>query len=360
MAASKGSTGRRALLFNAAFLFLAVAAAEAYSAGWFSPKGREAEQKYEGEFFNGPDYFFPDEIRGYAGKKNGKGRAKIVAGDEIIYDVVYTTDRHGHRVCPHDVAEEPPPAGNRAEDVLFFGCSVTVGEGVADRETMPWIFEELSGGKYRAHNLGFHGYGPHQMLRILETGLADNVLDGTPPSKAVYQGLMAHIERSAGNYPAISWGPATPKYLLDDRGVPRYAGPFLSPGEAKALRHLQQSRIFRKVAPKLLGRERTQADIDLFVAIVLRSKEIFERRYKGDFYVIFWGEENKDYLQVVDRLEKAGIKVFEVHRIFPDIRTAEGKYKIRGDEHPNGMTHAMIARYLFESLEKENRHVAGR
>lgn len=362
MAASKGSPWRKALLFNAAFLFLAVAAAEAYSAGWFSPKGGGAERKYEGEFFerNGRDYFVLEEIRGYAARKGVKARARIVSGDEVLYDVVYTINRDGLRICPHDVAEEPPAAGYRAKDVLFFGCSVTVGEGVTDRETLPWTFEALSEGKYRAHNFGFHGYGPHQMLRVLETGLSDGAVRGTPPPMAVYQGLMEHIERAAGNYPAISWGPATPKYLLDSQGIPRYAGPFFSPRGVTVIRILNQSHLFRKVAPGLLGRERSREDIGLFVAIVSRAKEVFERRYNGRFSVVMWGAYDKDYPQVVERLRKANVTVFETHRIIPDIHTADRKHKIPGDEHPNGAVHARIARFLLENLEKEVPHVAGR
>ena len=83
-------------------------------------------------------------------------------------------------------------------DAFFFGDSFTYGEGVNDDETLPYLFEKLSGGRYRAYNLAFHGYGPQQMLRVIETGLLEKMVSDQRPLIVVYEALVQHIERAAG------------------------------------------------------------------------------------------------------------------------------------------------------------------
>jgi len=352
---SRAGAAFRALLFNLAVLALAVGVAEAYFGGWL-PTGRGEGAApiltREGELFEriGGGYLVQDEIRGYAAGPNVTAHERLRAGSELLLDVVYTTNARGLRIAPHDVASGSAPRSGDYANVVFFGCSVTIGEGVDDRETMPWVFETLSEGKYHAYNAAFHGYGPHQMLRILETGLLERVVPGKPPAKAVYQGLMEHIERSAGNYPAISWGPSTPRYVLNRNGTPEYHGPFYTSLGTSAFSVLNQSHVFPHVAPLLLGWRRTPGDIDLYVGIVRQSKELFQTRYGGELSVVMWSAYDKDYPMVVERLRQSGIRVFEVDKIIPDIYTADAKYKLKGDEHPNATTHALVAKFLLEKL----------
>jgi hypothetical protein len=345
----------RAALFNLAVLVMAMGIAEAYLGGWlpWGPRGIPTPAlTREGEFFGriGGGYFRPDGVRGYAAEANVKAHERVRADDHLLRDIVYTTDANGLRVAPHDVEPTPATSAMAYKNVVFFGCSVTVGEGVDDRETMPWAFEALSRGKYQASNLGFHGYGPHQMLRILETGLIERLLAGRPPAKAVYQGLIEHIERSAGNYPAISWGPSAPRYVLRADGTPAYSGPFYTTYGSAVLSALNQSHVFPVVAPFAMGWRRTASDIDLYVAIVKRSKELFAARYGGQFVVVMWGAYDRDYATVVERLRRNDIRVLEVHTIIPDIYSADWKYKLKGDEHPNPTAHALLAKFLLAEL----------
>jgi len=352
---SRGGPAFKAALFNLAVLVMALGIAEAYLGGWlpWGPRGIPTPTlTREREFFGriGGGYFRPDEVRGYAAEANVKAHERVRADDHLLRDIVYTTDANGLRVAPHDIEPTLATSSEAYENVVFFGCSVTVGEGVDDRETMPWAFEALSRGKYRASNLGFHGYGPHQMLRMLETGLIDRLLAGHPPGKAVYQGLIEHIERSAGNYPAISWGPSAPRYVLRADGTPAYSGPFYTGYGSAVLSALNRSHLFPVVAPFAMGWRRTARDIDLYVAIVKRSKELFAARYGGQLVVVMWGAYDRDYATVVERLRRSDIRVLEVHTIIPDIYSADWKYKLQGDEHPNPTAHALLAKFLLAEL----------
>ena len=352
---SRGGVAFKATLFNLAVLVMALGIAEAYFGGWlpWPPRGIAAPTlTREGEFFGriGGGYFRLDEVRGYAAEANVKAHERVQTDHRLLRDIVYTTDANGLRVAPHDLEATPPTSAGAYENVVFFGCSVTVGEGVDDREAMPWRFETLSRGKYRTFNLGFHGYGPHQMLRILETGLIDRLVAGRPPSKAVYQGLIEHIERSAGNYPAISWGPSAPRYVLRPDGTPTYSGPFYTGYGSAIFSALNQSHVFPVVAPFAIGWQRTARDIDLYVAIVKRSRDLFRARYGGQLVVVMWGAYDRDYAAVVERLRQSGIRVLEVHTMISDIYSADWKYKLEGDEHPNPTAHALIAKFLLAEL----------
>lgn len=340
----------KAGLVNLAALALAVGVAEAYLGGG-RPLGGAALTR-EGEFFAriGGGYFVRDQLRGYAAAPNVRARERVRAGDQVLLDVIYTTNAHGLRIAPHDRDPGSPGPVGADEGVVFFGCSVTVGEGVGDEDTMPWVFETRSRGRYRAYNLGFHGYGPHQMLRVLETGFLGTVVAGKAPARAVYQGLMEHIERAAGNYPAVSWGPSAPRYVVRADGTPEYRGPFHASLGTALFSVLNRSHVFRLVAPVMLSWRRAPADIDLYVAVVKKSKELFEAQYAGRFSVVMWGAYDPDYPTVVERLRQAGIRVFEVHRIIPDLYTSDRKYKLRGDEHPNATAHALIAEFLLREL----------
>lgn len=44
---------------------------------------------------------------------------------------------------------------------------------------------------------GFHGYGPHQMLSALESGLARSIAD-CDTRHVIYLALVEHVQRSAG------------------------------------------------------------------------------------------------------------------------------------------------------------------
>src|ERR1700693_3080848 len=87
----------------------------------------------------------------------------------VIYDVKYSIDQHGLRKTP---------ALESDKDVFFFGCSFTFGDGVNDNDTLPTTFSHLSG--LHTLNFGVNGYGPHHMLRMLETDRSKSIEDNTP------------------------------------------------------------------------------------------------------------------------------------------------------------------------------------
>jgi hypothetical protein len=189
----------KAFFFNLGIIMLLGGLTEAYFTWFRASTIREGEIQVKEDFLQGRDYYVADAARGYAAGANVKKRVKKTLKDIVIYDVIYTTNRFGLRVSPTDVAggdqgrnETRANYGN----AIFFGDSFTYGEGINDNDTLPYLFEELSEGRYRAYNLAFHGYGPQQMLRLIETGFLEKIISDQRPLVVVYEALIQHIERA--------------------------------------------------------------------------------------------------------------------------------------------------------------------
>jgi len=115
------------------------------------------------------DYSVYNDALGYSPKKDTEIPVAKYYGDELVYKATYTIDKKGLRVGPE-------ASNNRAEKcVVFFGGSFTFGRGVEDYEALPYLVAQESGGRFRTINLAFSGYGPHQMLAMLENGLEQDV-----------------------------------------------------------------------------------------------------------------------------------------------------------------------------------------
>src|SRR6185312_13875201 len=81
------------ICINAAALVCAVALFDIYL-GHRQTEGDGTHM--EGSIVNG--FTHRDDLLGYAPAPNARVTAKKLYGDSVIYDVVYTTDRHGLRI----------------------------------------------------------------------------------------------------------------------------------------------------------------------------------------------------------------------------------------------------------------------
>ncbi len=286
-----------------------------------------------------------DELRGYAGSANAKVRSKEVINGKVIYDIIYSRNKYGLRVTPHDI--QPAHLNPDFKNVIFFGCSFTYGDGVNDNENLPFMFEDRSQGKYEAYNFGFHGYGPQQMLRILESGMVDKIVSNKQPFIAVYGAMVDHVSRCAFKYPASSWykGPA---YKLDRSGniVLWDAKKQYCLGKRLLLKSYLFNRIYYRVRNN---------DIELFLKVISKSKKIFESKYHGQFYVLYWDAKNNIDRMVLEKLKKEDVNIFLTSQILgiTDIREFYEKYAIIGDGHPNNLAYERIAEYLLKNINSK-------
>jgi hypothetical protein len=184
------TSSRKAFWFNLLFLALVAGALEA--SAYFSDYD---ESNYRSEGVN-EGYYTVSEILGYAPAENYVRKSKRFYNEELLYDATYTIGGDSRRITP-----EPE---NDLACLLFFGGSYTYGDGVNDHESMPYIVGTLQ--KRKAHNFGFHGYGPHHMLSAIQNGLVP-----CKPKLIIYQALVRHVARAAGH---THWDKHGPKYVL--------------------------------------------------------------------------------------------------------------------------------------------------
>jgi len=289
-----------------------------------------------------PGFYYVDHsILGYGPRKNVFVTATRKSAGLTVYDVKYTIDGNGLRYMPS------LKDGPRKEAVLFFGDSLTFGEGHDDDQTFVYKFQEHSK-KYRAINLGFHGYGPHQMLRLLETKLEKIPLGESTPRYAFYLAIIPdHYDRAAGR---SAWDLAGPRYDFDSRGELKFYGSFNSLTGIKIKRRILNShflgwihdRISEKKALTPVNMER---DRERFVEIVKKSKDILEKRYGTGFYVLIY-EHGESPEKVVKLFEKANVKTMLLSELEPECFSDITRCELKGDGHPNDYANGLLGKRL--------------
>ena len=291
-----------------------------------------------------PSYMVLDDTLGYRPVAPSSVASRRVLAQRTVYDVRYNIDQRGLRVSP------PCDCGEETRALLFFGCSISYGEGVADEETLPYRTGVRTGGRYDVYNFGFHGYGPHQMLAALERGVVAVKVEH-PPRFVFYTAIVDHARRAAGR---ASWDRSKgPRYVLDDGGL-RYAGAFKdsTPVGTSGLREgvvavLRKSKIVARVLPTL-GRGH---EAETFAAIVDAARRRIELDFPGaEFVVLFWGVPSIRQTDLVRRLERRGLSVIEVSDLLDGYAEEPGRYEIEGDGHPNPLAYDRIAQYLAERV----------
>jgi hypothetical protein len=286
-------------------------------------------------------------VLGYAPVKGVSAEARKYYGDQLIYDVVYTIDQNGLRHSP------PVRTGIDPGCVLFFGGSFTYGEGVQDEETMPYRVGILTEGRFQIYNFGFHGYGPHQMLAALESGL---VAEAAPcePDFVIYQGLDRHVLRTAG---LVAWGKNGPRYVLSEDGNVQRAGTLEDKVATQglldsALRQLGKSNIYTWALGRSSSYQIRDKQIQVFGGILQGARDYLTRVHPdAAFHVLLWEFDNALAERVLEELWGRDLPVHRITRdVLPraDYRStyALGPY----DHHPNPEAYDLVARYVVGNI----------
>jgi hypothetical protein len=283
-----------------------------------------------------PNLIRKDPQLGYGPVTNVKVKQQELHDGAVVFDAVYTIDRDGLRHIPGSNRDARCKA-------VFFGGSFAFGQGLNDDQTMPYYFLQAERGRYQGFNFAFGGYGPHQMLRDIETNRLARVVKR--PDLVIYEAIPDHVRRALG---LATWDRYGPHYMLEPNGSVRYVGPFHRHAD-KFRRWTRHCWTCRFVAAHSRWR-RSPADVALFVAIVSQARDLIERRYGARFVVVLW--DNQAGRQgLVQGLREKNITVYPMTEIISDVNKNRAQYVLAPfDLHPNARANRLIGNYLAEKL----------
>jgi hypothetical protein len=273
--------------------------------------------------------------------------ARETYGDQVIYDVTYTIDVNGLRVTP-------PATGQPRGCVVFFGDSMTFGEGVEDKQTLPYQVALKTAGNYVVYNFAFSGYGPHQMLAILQTHREAHILK-CRPTHFIYLAIPEHVERVAG---MTSWDKHGPRFRkLNDGRVVR-EGNFDSPSHAPIVESmlrafrlaLEDSLTWQKL---FLASHAGPESLELMIAVILEAAKTAKARYPGsEFHVLLRDSNDGERVGTIERtLLESGVPVHRETTAIPDFRAGWRKYVLsEHDLHPNPTELELVAGFITTKI----------
>jgi len=239
--------------------------------------------------------------------------------------------------------------------IVFFGCSFTFGDGVADSKTMPQVFADALDRKQRVLNLGFTGYGPQQFLREMETGLFDSVI-GPQPTLFIFLTAAWHAERTACK---SYWTAHAPLYALENDQVV-FKGA-CNEGASLWLREWLENTALYRVTIEPYRHKVSHDDIDLYIRVLLAAVNLAKQKYGVPTLIPYLRVED-DYLKgtgfndeaIIKRLQDGGAYVVDASLAKEE---AEGAIiSMKGDGHPTPFAHRVRASLLKDYVE---RHLSG-
>lgn len=232
---------------------------------------------------------------------------------ETIYDVTYNFDSLFRRVVPSQ------PDREHEKFIIFFGGSQTFGEGLNDSETIPALVQKKAS-SYRVYNYAYSGYGPHQMLRKLETDTLKNEVTESH-GIAFFQYFSFHVPRVLGTKSYVAWaGGAAPHYRSTSENEIEYAGSFST------------GRFFKTYFYRLLGKSAiatyfnvdlparlTDKHYDLVCNVMNKSRDVFITQYPTSRFVVILGMTNSSTDTFMKKcLERNNIEFIDTRMLYKE------------------------------------------
>jgi len=294
-------------------------------------------------------YFYPqapwasDDALGSIHLPNSKTTERRYFAGHLIASATYTTVAHGFRVVK--------PANRDADAVLLFGCSMTWGSNIEDRESYPWQLGELLGPTTQVKNFGIAGSGPNTMLGIIEAGYERESLPSGNVRGAYYvawlQRPIGHLARVLGRVP---WAASALRYRLNGEGRPPYVLPDgrfpLSFDQWLGRQSLLTAQLGRALGARKLSSRYRPEDLALLAGVVREADRLLQLRDRTPLTVLILTDYSaRDLeLQLADLLSAAKLRVL--------LLSLPPEAHVRGDVHPNALGARMLARAVANDLAR--------
>lgn len=257
--------------------------------------------------------------------------------DRELFDVRYGFDGDGRRVTP--TFDARPQA-----ELLLFGCSYTFGHGLEDTETWPWKLGKLLGPEWHVCNYAYNGFGPQQMLTLLEEGVVE--MPSSPERAALFLAIEHQIRRNAG----LLYMQNVRYALRDDGRLERdgfssdssYATLFFLP------KYFNGSQLVRHISFCLVQffvKQHHEDFVKTYLAILEESARLLREKYNASLTVLLWPD--VEYIEA--ELRQRGIATLRARDMLPDWDATKGNaYYIdpKWEMHPNSRATSELAEGL--------------
>lgn len=292
-------------------------------------------------------YFNPDTDLGYQPVPGAVVHSRKVCGTAPLYDVNYTINNLGWRKT------NGTPEG---ESIFIFGGSFAFGEGLNDEESLPSVISRELGYRSNVVNFGFHGWGPHQMLRILETKREVDCVSKTV-KHVVYVAITDHVRRCTGG---TAWDPDGPRYVLDAGGRVKFDGQFNSASATLLTLVLRRSWVGQFALSRITNLPvSTDHDYETYRGIVAQASRIVKERYNAPFTVIIWCGRGSHRQRLIQILEDNEIDIVDANTLISGHEPEELVIAPGRDTHPNRQSHELIVPRLISHLGLDESAVPG-
>jgi len=284
-------------------------------------------------------YWIEDDELGYRPRPSMLITARKEVNNKIVYDTEYTIDSHGLR--------KTKSAGTSQCSFLFFGGSTAFGEGLPDAHTLPSQFSRALNYNYGVFNFGFHGYGPHQMLRTLQKSVHDKLFD----NKIAVIFYVLSSEDGLQFIGAFRKYYGGPKYVITNGG-PVYVGNLNSMSGAlnswndfvqSSLMVLRNSQLFSLLYgyPDINNIDFINSTVQLISAIFSESQLLIKEKFNARFVVIHWSDTSVFSKEIVNALKNEGIIVIDKAELL--LQKWNNDYHIVNEKYPSGKANKEMA-----------------
>lgn len=260
---------------------------------------------------------------------------------DVIYDVTYTLGNDGFR---DDVNET-------LYDVFIYGGSFTYGEGLEDNETMPHYLH--TNHSLAAKNVGFHGWGVHNALYNLQTGIGK-----VPGSINILLTAPWHSLRSACKQ---QWTGNHPKYTIDADDL-KHVGSCRAGNKSILMSFLlktaSKSKLYSLYRKKTIDLSISDNDIHLWLEIIKEFQAESERN-KSKLIVAYIDARENDLINtswsnqtIIEYLKEISDQVI-------DVTLADRREELKPiffihklDQHPSATANKARAALLAPAIQK--------
>ena len=277
-----------------------------------------------------------DQDLGYRFKSNVTFSWEEMFHDSTYHDKYISTDSLRRRTVNNNFA---------SQYLLFLGCSYTIGQGLNDEESFPYILNDRQD-KYQVYDYASTGYGAQQLIPIFNKPIRNEIKEDS--GILIYMFIDHHVNRLAKDIFSVNFSFFTPYFVFEDNKVVN-KGLYYEYFPIKTRLVLGVSNtVLYDVWDALEQRFFWDWDSNYkFTAKVIKtSQEAYLRQFpKGKYYVvIFPGEKN----EIKSYLEKEGLNIIDLSE---SINLEEIGGRQKDAYHPNEVGASAIAELLLGVID---------